>query len=125
MSSGPAPGFEQYPNHSVDIAPEPRLVVARVSGRELARSTAAFIVQESRYPPVWYLPREDVDTDCLSPSETTTYCPFKGTASYFHITAAGEQLADAVWSYETPFDECAPLAGYVSFYADRVDIQVG
>ena len=96
-----------------------------MNGQELARSSAAFVVTESRYPPVWYLPREDVDTHHLTPSETTTYCPFKGTASYFHITTPDGQLVDAVWSYEAPYEECAPLSGYVSFYADRVDIQVG
>ncbi len=80
---------------------------------------------ESKHKPVWYLPIQDLQQDWLTPSDTPTYCPFKGTASYWHIDTAAEQVEDALWGYEQPFTECAQLAGYVSFYADKVDIRVG
>jgi uncharacterized protein (DUF427 family) len=63
--------------------------------------------------------------DKLQASNTTTVCPFKGTARYFSLSAGGKQLKDSVWSYETPYDEHADLAGRVAFYDDKMpEIQV-
>lgn len=86
----------------------------------LADSRNALQVDESRYDRVYYLPRSDVDMSYLQPSDHSTYCPFKGHASYFSVA----ELTDSVWSYETPYDECAELAGYLAFYADRFNIQI-
>jgi uncharacterized protein (DUF427 family) len=54
-------------------------------------------------------------------SDHTTYCPYKGDASYFSIPAGGERSVNAVWTYETPFGAMAPIKEYVAFYPDRVD----
>src|SRR5690606_7674710 len=89
----------------------------------VADSRAALLVEESRHDPVWYFPPEHVDQRMLIPTQTTTYCPFKGYASHYTIDAAGGQLEDAAWSYQAPFDECRALAGYIAFYADRVRIE--
>ena len=54
-------------------------------------------------------------------TEHHTYCPYKGTASYWSI-AVGDRLSEnAVWAYPEPFDEVAALKDYVAFYWDRVD----
>jgi uncharacterized protein (DUF427 family) len=122
--SNPAPGFARYPNHRVIATQRPRHVRVLVGGVVVADSRAAFEVEESRHDPVWYFPPEDVDQRLLEPTESTTYCPFKGHASYYTIDAGGERLADAAWSYLAPFDECRALAGCVAFYADRVHVEV-
>ena len=122
--SNPAPGFTQYPNHRVIVTQKPRHLRALVGGEVVADTRSALEVEESQHDPVWYFPPEDVNQRLLQPTETTTYCPFKGHASYYTIDAGGEHLDDAAWSYLAPFDECRVLAGYVAFYADRVNLEI-
>src|SRR5258708_39261604 len=68
-----------------------------------------------------YIPRRDVDMAALTRSEHTTYCPYKGDASYHSIPAGGNRSVNAVWSYEAPFEAMAQIKDYVAFYPDRVD----
>jgi uncharacterized protein (DUF427 family) len=82
-------------------------------------------MREASYPPVHYIPLEDVDQTLLTASATQTYCPYKGDASYHGIAAADGARADAVWSYREPYDAVADIAGHVAFYTDRVDVVVG
>jgi uncharacterized protein (DUF427 family) len=60
--------------------------------------------------------------DRLTKTKLSTYCPFKGHASYFSFVGGAE---NAVWSYEQPYDEVLPIAEHLAFYPDKVDIQVG
>lgn len=122
--NNPAPGFAEYPNHRVVATRTPRHVRVLLGDTVLADSRAAFRVEESGHDPVWYFPPDDVDRSRLTPTGTTTYCPFKGHASYWTIHAQGESLEDAVWAYLAPYDECRALAGCFAFYPDRVRIEV-
>ena len=121
----PAPGWEKHPNHRVDITPYDGTVTVRAGDVLIAQSTQAYQVAESRHDTCWYLPFEDVDIKCLADSETQTYCPFKGCASYKHLVASGELIEDALWIYPDPYDECLTLKGYASFYTTKVDLQIG
>jgi uncharacterized protein (DUF427 family) len=92
-----------------------------VAGRVVADTRAALTLREAHYPPVQYIPRADVEMALLARTDHTSYCPYKGDASYFSIPAGGERAANAVWSYETPFDAVAVIKDHVAFYPDRVD----
>ena len=71
-----------------------------------------------------YIPLEDVDQTILTPTETQTYCPYKGDASYYSIDLdGGSSLTDAVWTYREPYEAVAPIAGHVAFYTDRVTVE--
>lgn len=122
--SNPAPGFTRYPNHRVMATQSPRHVRVLLGDVLLADSRAAFLVEESGHDPVWYFPPNDVDEHHLTPTETSSYCPFKGHASYWSISVGGQSVPDAVWAYLAPFDECRALAGYYAFYPDQVRIEV-
>jgi len=78
-------------------------------------------LREASYPPVQYIPRRDVDMAALARSEHTSYCPYKGDASYYSIPAGGERSRNAVWTYEAPFEAMAQIKDYAAFYPDRVD----
>jgi uncharacterized protein (DUF427 family) len=70
---------------------------------------------------VQYIPRQDADMAALARSATTSYCPYKGEASYFSIPAGGARSVDAIWSYETPHDAVSEITGYLAVYPSRVD----
>jgi uncharacterized protein (DUF427 family) len=110
------------PDHPITIEPTSRRFVVRVEGRVVADSTATLTLKESTYPPVQYFPLADVDETLLVPSPTSTYCPFKGDASYFSIAGPHGQIDDAIWTYAEPFPAVAQIGGYLAFYVDRVDV---
>ena len=92
-----------------------------LGGKVVADTTEALTLREASYPAVQYIPRKDVDVSALSRSETHTYCPYKGEASYFSISAGGARSIDAIWTYEAPFDSVASIKDHLAFYPDRVD----
>jgi len=118
----PAPGFDQHPNYSVVIERSSTRVQVHAGEVLVADSTTPLKLSESNLPQVWYLPLADVDQSLLERTDTSTYCPFKGRASYWSIRTHAGVTEDAIWTYEQPFDECAPLAGYVAFYPNKVRI---
>jgi uncharacterized protein (DUF427 family) len=109
------------PDHPISIDANPSRVVVTVGGKVIADTRDALTLREASYPAVQYIPRRDVDMAALTRSEHTTYCPYKGDASYYSIPAGGDRSLNAVWTYETPFAAMTPIKEYVAFYPDRVD----
>ena len=109
------------PNHPISIERNPGRVIVSVAGRVIADTREALTLYEAHYPPVQYIPRKDVHMTLLARTERSTYCPYKGDASYFSIPAGGERSVDAVWSYETPYTAVAGIKDHLAFYPDRVD----
>jgi uncharacterized protein (DUF427 family) len=107
--------------HPITTARNPHRVIVRLAGKVIADTTAAVTLREADYPPVQYIPRADVDMPALASSRTTSYCPYKGEATYFSIPAGGARAVDAVWTYETPYEAVAAIAGHLAFYPSRVD----
>ena len=126
MATQNRPHLLPGPKHPITVTPTGRRVVARVGGVVVAETSAALTLQESTYPAVQYLPLADVDPALLRPSETHTYCPYKGEASYYSLAVpdAEADLTDAVWTYPTPYDAVAEIAEHVAFYPDRVQVEV-
>ena len=117
----PAPGFKTNPDYRITFEPSPRRVRVRFNGTDIADSSNAHLLFETRHLPVYYFPRRDVRMDLLRATEHHTFCPHKGTASYWTIAAGGREAENAVWSYPEPFDEVAAIKDFVAFYWDRVD----
>ncbi len=110
--------------HPITIEPSSERVIVRAGGGTLADSTATLVLREADYPPVRYIPLGDVDQTLLAPSDTSTYCPYKGDASYRSITTEPDRGRDAVWFYDDPYAAVEAIRGHVAFYADRVEITV-
>jgi uncharacterized protein (DUF427 family) len=92
----------------------------KLNGEVIADSSNALVPEEGTYPPVYYFPRRDVKMDRLVRSSHSTHCPFKGDASYFSLKGGAE---NAVWTYETPFDEMLAIKELLAFYPDKVEIK--
>ncbi len=92
-----------------------------LGGQVIADTRAALTLREASYGAVHYIPRKDVDMTQLQRTAHATYCPYKGDASYFSIPAGGARSADAVWTYEAPYESVAAIKNYLAFYPDRVD----
>ena len=98
----------------------------RVSGQVVAETDDALTLQESTYPAVQYVPIAEVNRELLRPTDTETYCPYKGDAHYYSVvTSEGDTVADAIWYYEQPYEAVAAIAGHVAFYPNKADISVG
>lgn len=109
------------PDHPITLTPNPARVLVRAAGALIADTRNALILREASYPPVHYIPRQDVDMNLLTRTDHTTYCPYKGDCSYYSIPNGGERSVNAVWSYESPYPAVASIKDYVAFYPNRVD----
>jgi uncharacterized protein (DUF427 family) len=112
------------PDHPITVTPTGGRVVVRRGGHVLADTRNALTLQESTYPAVQYIPREDADLTLFARTEHATYCPYKGDASYFSIAAGDGPAENAVWTYEHPHDAVAPIREHLAFYPDQVEITV-
>lgn len=114
-------GHPRDPFHRVDVRRTARPVRIEAGGEVVAATTRARLLYETSLPTRFYLPREDIRAELL-PSSKTSYCPYKGHASYWSLDAGGGRLEDLCWSYEQPLADVAAIAGLVAFWDDRVDV---
>lgn len=113
-------GHPRDPFHRIDIVHSSRRVRVERDGQVLGESSRACLLFESPLPVRYYLPREDVRMDLLRPSEKTSFCAYKGQASYLSL---GE-VADIAWSYPEPLREAAEVTGRIAFLNEETDIAV-
>lgn len=102
--------------HNITIEQGTEHVRVMHAGRVLAESTRPLLLRETGCPVRYYIPEGDVHTELLTASETRTYCPFKGTASYWSLPDA----PDLVWAYPDPKPEVAEIKGHLCFYDTKV-----
>ncbi len=109
------------PDHPITIEPSAARVTVSLGGQVLADSADALVLREAAYPPVLYIPRKDVEMALLERTDHASYCPYKGDAAYYSIPSGGTRSANAVWTYETPYEAVAAIKDHLAFYPDRVD----
>lgn len=110
------------PYTRVDVLRSSRHVSVEIDGTTVAESDHPVLLFETGLPTRFYLPKTDLRLDLLTPTGTTTRCPYKGTAEYYTATIAGVEHPDVAWWYRHPLPEVAPIAGRVAFFDERVDV---
>jgi uncharacterized protein (DUF427 family) len=113
-------GHPRDPFHRIEIVHSSRHVQIEVEGAVIADSSDPYLLFEPPLPVRYYLPREAVRTDRLTPTEKTSVCAYKGRAAYWSLEASG----DIVWSYPEPLREASEIAGRLAFFNERVDVVV-
>ena len=108
-------------DHPITVERNPSRVVVTLGGKVIADTTDALTLREAGHRPVHYIPRKDVDMAALTRSQHSTYCPYKGDASYYSIPAGGARSVNAIWTYEDPYEAVAAIRDHLAFYPDRVD----
>ena len=118
-----SPGQESvwsYPRPPI-VVPSPRHVVVRFGGVVVCDTRRALRLLETSHPPTWYLPRADFVPGSLREASGTSFCEWKGHASYLDIVA-GEHVAEAkAWTYRSPTPSFAMLVDHVALYAAAMD----
>jgi uncharacterized protein (DUF427 family) len=117
--------LEPGPDHPITVEPFASHVIVPSGSAVIAETDRALELREAAYPPVLYIPLEDVDSGHVLPNELHSWCPYKGEASYYDIVDSdvdGTDLAAVVWYYPEPFEAVATIRGHLAFYGDRVAI---
>ena len=96
-------------------------IVVAHRGIVIADTIAPLRVLETSHPPTYYLPFADVDMTLIEPVEGSTFCEWKGLASYGDIVVGGERLERAAWWYPEPTPGFANIVNYLALYPGQVD----
>ncbi|KAL1799405.1 hypothetical protein ACET3X_003442 [Alternaria dauci] len=117
-------GHLKDPYKRIDILPSSRTVKVVVDGVTLAESSNPLFLLETTSRTRHYLPPTSVNWEYLTPSNTATFCPYKGRAEYYNVNVGEKLYIDLVWYYRYPTSESAPIAGHLCFYNELVDVYV-
>ena len=122
----PGPGEESvwdYPRPPKPVK-DSRIVEVKWMNQRIAKTTTSVRVLETASPPTFYLPPDDVKTGLLEKAPGSSYCEWKGRATYWNISVDGNTLEKAAWSYENPTPAFKEIAGYFSFYPGKLECYV-
>ena len=114
--------YPPNPYHRVDCRPTKRRLRVSVNDTVLVDTDDTVILFETALEPRLYADPAHVRTDLLRPSKTSSYCNYKGFATYWSVVLDDGVIDDVAWSYEDPPPESLPIKGFLSFDADRVDV---
>lgn len=92
-----------------------------LAGVTIAETRRAWRVLETSHPPVFYLPPDDLVAAHFIPASGSSFCEWKGAASYFDLVVGDRVEERAAWTYRRPTPPFAPIADYVAVYPGRMD----
>ncbi|MGN6575577.1 MAG: DUF427 domain-containing protein, partial [Nocardioides sp.] len=119
----PGPGQESvwdYPRPP-RVEPTSALVEVVLGGVTVASTRAAYRVLETSHPPTHYLPVDAFVPGSLRPAEGSSFCEWKGRATYFDVLGGTAVAARAAWTYPEPTAPFAVIGGPVAVYPSAKD----
>jgi uncharacterized protein (DUF427 family) len=114
--------YPPNPYHRVDCRPTTRALRVSVADTALVDTADTVIVFETALQPRLYVDPANVRTELLRRTDTSTYCNYKGLATYWAAVVGDTVIEDVAWSYPDPPPECLPIKDYLSFDAARADV---
>jgi uncharacterized protein (DUF427 family) len=119
-TSRPVENVWDYPRPP-SIEPSDEHLVVTLGGRTIADTSSSYRICETSHPPTYYLPIGAFADGVLRPVDGTTWCEWKGAASYFDVVTADRTIAAGAWTYPEPSDGYRDLVGHVAIYPGKVD----
>lgn len=117
-------GHPRDPHSRVDALPSSRHVVVSLDGVVLGDTERPVVLFETNLPTRYYLPREDVTLELLTPTPNRSHCPYKGFADQYWSVAGNPDAANICWSYSDPFRAVGRIKDKVAFYNELVDLEI-
>jgi uncharacterized protein (DUF427 family) len=114
--------YPPNPYHRVDCRPTRRRLHVEVAGTALVDTDDTIILFETALDPKLYVAKSDVRMELLHQTDTSTYCNYKGEATYWSATIGDVDVHDVAWSYEEPYPESSLIRGWLSFNPARADV---
>jgi uncharacterized protein (DUF427 family) len=114
--------YPPNPYHRIDCRPTKRRLRVAAAGTTLVDTDDTVIVFETALEPRLYVDPSHVRTEFLRQTDTSTYCNYKGHATYWSAGVGDTEIADVAWSYFDPPPESLPIKGFFSFDATRADV---
>ena len=112
-----------YPRPPACVLDSREIVVSH--GDDLiAKTNRAYRILETASPPTFYLPPDDINLQMLTRSSGSSFCEWKGVATYWSLTSAGTAGLNAGWSYQSPTAAYAMIKDYLSFYPAKLQCTV-
>lgn len=121
LSALPSAAWLKNTDYAIDLVPLPFRVRAEVAGQAVLDSSGVLVMIERDHAPVYYVPRVDLRQEFMTSNAHSTYCPFKGDASYWDLTVGERGIENAFWAYLDPYPQMASLVDLVGVYWDRMD----
>jgi len=104
------------------VVRDSREVVVVLGGAEVCRTRGGLRVLETSHPPTWYLPEQDWAAGALRPAAGSSFCEYKGVASYLTVVGGGRIADRAAWTYPDPLPAYEVLRGGVAVYPAAMDL---
>ena len=114
--------YPPNPYHRIDCRPTRRRLRVEMAGTTLVDTDDTIILFETALAPKLYVAKAAVRMDLLHRTATSTYCNYKGEATYWSATVGDVVVEDVAWSYEDVFPESLPIEGFLSFDPTRADV---
>ncbi|HSR32654.1 MAG TPA: DUF427 domain-containing protein [Anaerolineae bacterium] len=103
------------------VEDSPRHIQVVFAGVVIADTHGAKRVLETSHPPVYYIPPQDIRMDYLEPTSQSSWCEWKGQASYYTVVVGDRRAPDAAWFYPKPARDFTAIQNYVAFYPQKMD----
>ena len=91
------------------------------AGDVICNSNKVFRILETSHPPTYYIPMTDFIKGVLQPAKKTSYCEYKGIATYFDIRSNNKEAKLSAWTYHNPNTRYESIKDHVAVYAHMVD----
>ncbi len=89
------------------------MATATLNGTVIAESDDTVVIEG-----MTYFPREAIRMEALRPSDHTSVCGWKGTATYFDVVADGDEATQAAFEYVEPSEAASAIKGRIAFWRD-------